>query len=653
MIRLVKQRRVYIALCKFDEKDAVKRAGFRWSGKAKKWWTDDPRKAANLIQYAESAIQPELAAVLEQEKTNLAASRATDSDRNIPVPDGLALLPYQAAGVAYALDRESTLIGDEMGLGKTIQAIALINADPSIKRVLLICPASLRINWQRELEKWLVYRKTIGMALGNNWPWPEPAIVIINYDILHSHHDKLREQTWDLLIADECHYLKNDQAQRTISVLGRDKRNKKDKKTGKMVTLPAIAPIPARRRLYLTGTPIVNRPKEIHPILKSIDPKKWGNFFKFGVRYCAGYKSRWGWDFSGASNLEELQHKLRSTCMVRRLKKDVLAELPAKRRQVIELPADGLAEEIRSEQEAWEAHQALIANLKAAVELAKASDDPEEYQQAVLQLRKGTRASFTEISIIRRLTAIAKVPYVIEHVKSAFEAGVEKLVLFAHHHDVIDAYVAALGAEAVKLDGRDTMQDRDHAVQRFQNDPSVHYFIGGIRAAGVGLTLTASANVCFSELDWVPGNLSQAEDRCHRIGQQDSVLVQHLILEGSIDAQMVQTIIQKQEVIDQALDREIAPDNPTVMTPEKEPPATEKTTRQEIEREAPTIAQDEIERIHAQLRHLTAMCDGAARKDQSGFNRFDTAIGKSLAEASRLTPKQAALGRRITKKYHR
>ena len=637
----------------FAEKDIAKAAGFRFSGKTQQWTTADVKIAAKLAEYADPAIRPQLRDLNSREKNNLEASRATDSDRDIPAPAGLAYLAYQRAGIAYALERRATIIGDEMGLGKTIQAIGVINADPAIKRILVICPASLRINWMRELERWLVRRKTIGMAVGGDWPWPDPSVMIINYDVLKRHHDKLRETTWDLLIVDEAHYLKNEKAQRTVEVLGRKASKRKNKKTGKMDPVPAVKPIPARRRLYLTGTPIVNRPIELHPILKSIDPAEWGSYFKFGIEYCNGHQTRWGWNFNGASNLEELQRKLRTTCMIRRLKKDVLTELPAKRRQVIELPADGLQDTVKAEQDAWQAHQALVANLKAAAELAKASDNPDDYATAIERLREGARTSFAEISVIRRLTAIAKVPYVVEHARNVLEAGVDKLVIFAHHHDVIDALADAFGAEAVKLDGRDSMQDRDDAVQRFQHDPAIHYFVGSIRAAGVGLTLTASANVCFAELDWVPGHLSQAEDRCHRIGQQGSVLAQHLILEGSIDAQMALTIIDKQEVIDQALDREIPLENPTVMTPEKEAPATQKTDRRQIAKEAPKLTPEEVETVHAQLRRLADLCDGANARDGSGFNKTDTVIGKSLAAQLRLTPKQAVLGKRLTKKYHR
>ena len=133
-------------------------------------------------------------------------------------------------------------------------------------------------------------------------------------------------------------------------------------------------------------------------------------------------------------------------------------------------------------------------------------------------------------------------------------------MLFAHHHDVIEQIIAPFGDAAVKLTGEDTAVERQAAVDRFQTDPGCTLFVGSITAAGLGLTLTASSHVVFAELDWVPGNMRQAEDRCHRIGQRDSVLVQYIVMEGSLDAQIAQQLVEKEEIIEQALDIVAAPD---------------------------------------------------------------------------------------------
>ena len=450
----------------------------------------------------------------------------------------------------------------------------------------------------------------------------------------------------DGILVGNCHYIKNPKARRTIQVLG--KWNIDDTKK--------VDPIPAKRRLFLTGTPIVNRPVELHPILRSIDRKEWGNWRQYVTRYCGGFQTEYGWDVSGASNLDELQDRLRATCMVRRLKADVLTDLPAKRRQVIELPENGCISAIRAERQASERGSARLRDLRAAVEMAKVSDDPEDYKIAVAALREGVQAHFTTISRLRMNTAVAKVPYVADHIREVLDAGTAKVIVFAHHHAVTDRLAAEFGADAVRLDGRDKMEDRDLAVRRFQEDPSVKVFLGGIQAAGVGLTLTAAAHVIFAELDWVPGNLSQAEDRCHRIGQTASVLVQHLVLEGSIDATMAQRLVDKQEVIDLALDAEpteeqrAARDLP-ILPSETVPVATATATQTEIALEAETLGPDLIALIHDNIRELAARCDGAQAEDGTGFNKFDAPLGHQLAALPSLTAKQAALARRIARKY--
>jgi hypothetical protein len=196
------------------------------------------------------------------------------------------------------------------------------------------------------------------------------------------------------------------------------------------------------------------------------------------------------------------------------------------------------------------------------------------------------------------------------------------------------------------------MTDRDAAVTRFQTDPACMLFVGGIHAAGVGLTLTASAHVVFAELDWVPGNVTQAEDRTHRIGQTNAVLVQHLVLEGSLDARMVHILVDKQRVIDEALDK-IHQAEPVVPARDRKPAATESATRKSLDAEAERMTPERIAAIHQGLQILAGMCDGAHELDGAGFSRLDVLIGHSLAEAGSLTPRQAALGAKLVNKYRR
>lgn len=574
-----------------------------------------------------------------------AASRATDAEIDIPAPDGLAYMPFQRAGIAYALPRKGTLIADEMGLGKTIQAIGLINAEPSIRSALVISPKSLTTNWSRELRRWLVrsfHISRIAQAPADD------VISIVSYEEAKKYQQVLTGH-WDLLVVDEAHLIKSGKAQRTKAV-------------------HAIAR-PVARRVLLTGTPIANRPIELFSLLQVVDPETWDppgrkrtegglmqdmpagsgcGFFKFAKRYAGAVQGRFGWDFTGASNLPELQDKLRTTCMVRRLKKDVLTDLPPKRRQIVELQPDADQMAVAAENAAWKRHEEELEAARAEVELAKAESE-DAYDSAVKKLQAKTGAAFTEISILRHQTAVAKIPHVIEHAKLALEDGDAKLVVMAHHHDVIDGIAAGLkDFGAVKLTGRDDIEDRQRSVDRFQKDPNCRAFIGSIQAAGVGITLTAAAHVVFAELDWVPGNVTQAEDRCHRIGQAESVLVQHLVFDGSLDARMAQVLVAKQKIADASLDK--MPDR-TPAIPGEAPATAGK--RAELDEIAKKLSPAKIAEVHNALRLLARMCDGAATEDAAGFSKIDVRIGHELAGRASLSPRQAALGWKLARKYRR
>lgn len=637
---------IFVAQSSFTEKDIVKAAGFRWHGyecksncpackkglEHKIWWTDDAEKAAKLIEYADESTKQRLEKIAKQLDETLIASRATDLNIEIPAPDGLAYMPFQKAGIAFASSRPSTLIGDEPGLGKTIQALGVINLDPAIRKVLIVCPASLRLNWQRESEKWLIEKRTI--AISSTSGVPVADIVIVNWDILAKLSAPMENITFDLLIADEAHFAKNSKAKRS----------------------KALYSIQAKRKIFLTGTAIVNRPIEIFPLINSLDAKRWPNFFGFAKRYANAHHNGYGWDFSGAANLDELQDKLRSTILIRRLKADVLTELPAKRRQVIELPANGASAFIERERIMEARREETMIRLRAQIEIAKASNDPTAYDTAVDNLTNGARLAFEEIARVRHDTAVAKIPAIVAHIKDLIEEDGYKVVCMCHHRDVQDALMKELGSVAVLHRGGMNDADKQVSVDRFQNDSTIQVFVGSILASGVGITLTKSSHVVFAELDWVPGNVTQAEDRVHRIGQTDSVLVQHLVLEGSIDSRMAKTLIAKQSVIDAALDTrpEDRIQQIEIEEPKKEKASSADTTREMIATEALLITDDQIVAIHSILCILAGLDkDHAAGKNDIGFNKIDSKIGHDLAERRTLTPKQAALGRRIAKKYHR
>jgi SNF2 family DNA or RNA helicase len=577
-------------------------------------WTKGVKGASHAL------CSPEGQALAEK----IAPSAAVDADIAIPAPDGKTYLPYQKAGIAYALAHPNTLIADEPGLGKTIQAIGVINASPEIKSVLVICPASLKINWRNELRAWLTRSSFVevipaarkGAAVLAD---EDVHVAIVNYDILK----KLPAgASWDLCILDESHYVKNPKAARSKLVAAVQKR--------------------CKRTIALTGTPILNKPVEIWPLLQMLAPEVWdpaglkgqeivgagqgAGFFRFAKRYCNAHKVHFGrvshWDFSGASNLPELQEWLRATCMVRRLKKDVLTELPAKRRQTITLP--------------------------------RASGDDDLIDQELIDLmgedftdleRVKKKVAFKDISRVRAELAVSKCAAAIAHIRDTLESS-DKIVVFAHHHAVIERLAAELAEfNPAIITGETPSGARQEQVEKFQTLATCRLFIGSIGAAGVGLTLTAASHVVFVELDWTPANMSQAEDRCHRIGQRESVLVQVLVVDGSLDARMAELVSMKQEIADLGLDTE------TMQDVSDREVVESREVKEARAREEAGLTVEVITRVHDALRFLSARCDGAQHQDGAGFNKLDSSIGKSLAGMRELSVRQALLGQRIVTKY--
>lgn len=413
------------------------------------------------------------------------------------------LRPYQIEGVERLIEltavRHAAILADEPGLGKTIQVAEYINRTRP-HEVLIVCPASLRWNWSRELKIWLRTETLFGLYVS-----------IRSYEEVVSHRE-IADKRYDLAVFDEAHYLKNPAAKRTKACLA----------------------LEAGTRLFLTGTPVVNRPMDLFPILSSAGLKL--SRVEFGKRYCAGHlvcirwkpAKKYAWDFSGASNAEELNAALRKHCMVRRTKQEVLADLPAKIRQVLELDIpDGESPALK------EAVGRMFDGMAQAAE----------------NLSELKRVAFEELSKARLEIARNKLPCVVEYLHDLLEEE-DKVVVFAHHREIVDALASGFGAAAVKLCGGMTDAVKDAAVRAFQTSPAVRIFVGQIVAAGTGLTLTAAHTVVFAELDWVPGNITQAEDRCHRIGQTEPVRVIHLVARGSVDLRMVHALVEKQVLIE-------------------------------------------------------------------------------------------------------
>lgn len=521
-LKLGTQSGLFYCVSTFAEKDIPKQAGFRWDGQGKCWVTKDAQIAAKLIEYAE----PEIIPVLQEYNNKLMkareASRAVDANIHIPVPEGLSYLPYQRAGIAYAADKQYSLIGDEMGLGKTIQALGLINLK-EYRKVLIVCPASLKGNWAREAKKWLVGGQTIGIVNGE---FPQTEVTIINYDILKKWHTELRLVQWDLIVCDEAHYLKNNKSQRTLEVVGGGKTR--------------VEKIPAKQAIFLTGTPILNRPEELWTTLKFFGIfKTWEHYV---TRYCAGVRDGWGWKTDGSSNLDELNNILREKCMVRRLKADVLTDLPAKQRRVVTIKADGKMKEVLK-------GQAEQAN-KFGFDLTVGDYD--------------TDTLFDQLAAERKILGLAKVGFACDYIEELFEGGLESLVVFAHHREVLEKVQNFLNEKGIKtsrVDGGVKVEDRQGEVDKFQSGET-QVFLGSIKAAGVGLTLTRASYEVFIEPSWTPADLKQAEDRCHRIGQKSAVQADYLVFENSLDEWILNLVLSKADVEAQALDLDGQPVGP-------------------------------------------------------------------------------------------
>lgn len=620
-MRLEKQAGKYVIISEYHERFLPKERGFDWNPETHLWETDSPVRASAFATFAEGELRDELLELQKQAKANIDGNAPVVDSERFYSPDGVSLYPFQKSGIAWLLGRNFSLLSDSMGCGKTIQAIGVINEDTTIENILIVCPASLRLNWRKELEHWLKEQRSIAI-IDSKKGWMLGEVVIINYDILHKFRAELRSRKWDLLIVDEAHYCRNPKAKRTQELFGKKWRYSRKKEW-------EIPPIPAKRKILITGTPIVNRPVELWPLIHSLDPVNFPSYDAFTRRYCGARKGRWGWDVSGATNLEELRDLLKSTVMLRRRKEDVLEDLPPKTVQIIEIPPDGCGQVVRAEIEAFKRHEDAISELMISRELAKTYDSEEEYLDAVKRLKDGINMAFFQLATERKKVAMAKVPSVLEYL----EGCDEKVVVFCHHRDVIHALVSKLKDRCVYLNGELPLKERQKAIDDFQGKDEVRFFIGSIQAAGVGITLTAARTALFVELDWVPGNMSQAESRIHRIGQKNTVLIQHLVFDNSIDARIAKKLVEKQDIISKALDSE-------VLIPMDSQPSTTHVSFRDIEDDALSMSEATKEAIRSALVYLS-------NKGRDFLNDFDKKILDNILAASYLSNKEAALGRQM------
>jgi SWI/SNF-related matrix-associated actin-dependent regulator 1 of chromatin subfamily A len=446
------------------------------------------------------------------------------STKGIPGLKG-KLYPFQKKGVIFIEQKKGrALIADEMGLGKTIQALAWLQLHPEKRPAIIVCPAVVKLGWVNEALTWMNKPK-IEILMGKT-PWPtHGGIIIVNYDIISAmiEINKKKRYPWvemlkkrkpQVLITDECHYYKSNSANRTKAIKSLAKG------------IPHV--------IALSGTPILNRPIEIYNAIKMIDPTLFPDWNQYTKRYCNRKNTGFGWDVSGHSNTDELHRMLKESIMIRRLKVDVLPDLPSK---VLSLVPVQITNE--------DTYRAAEADFIAFVQATKGKEAAR---------RASNAKAFAEIEGLKQLCMNGKLEQSIAWIKNFLEVTEEKLVVFAVHRFVIDALMNEFKNIAVKIDGSVSMTDRQKSVEDFQKNDNIRLFIGNIKAAGVGITLTAASKVVFLELPWTPGELVQAEDRVHRIGQKESVTIYYLLASDTIEEKIARLLDSKKQVLDSVLD---------------------------------------------------------------------------------------------------
>jgi len=424
-------------------------------------------------------------------------------------------MEHQKEAIEKLLANDRFILADDMGLGKTTSTvIASIEAD--VKKVLIVCPASLKINWKREIENYS--NDNILVVEGKKWG-STFKYYIINYDILKNFHTTddpeesevyqiILNEGFDLAIVDEAHYISNAQAQRTKLL------------NDILEQIPTV--------WLLTGTPMTSRPINFYNLLKIVRSPLTINWKSYVIRYCKGYqfsaRGRKIWNTSGASNLDELREQTKAV-VLRRLKTDVL-DLPEKIVSPIWLELKNTFYD---------------DELTEFLKITKAQRDKESITVTLNRLMK-----------LRQLIAIEKVEHTCELIDKVLEQG-KKVIVFTNFTTSLDMIHEKYKKNSVTLDGRMSKDRRQESVDKFQNNDKTRIFIGNIKAAGVGITLTAADTVIMNDLSFVPADHSQAEDRAYRYGQKNSVLVYYPIFENTIEMTVYNILQKKKDVIDQVM----------------------------------------------------------------------------------------------------
>ena len=417
-------------------------------------------------------------------------------------------MEHQKEAIEKLVKNKKFILADDMGLGKTTSTIVAA-LETGAKKILIICPASLKLNWEREIANYS--DRTVFIAEGKKFS-NEHDFVIINYDILKNFHDpkdkddsELMRANFDLVIMDEAHMISNPQAQRTK--IANDIASK------------------SNRVWLLSGTPMTSRPMNYYNLLHLVDSPVAMNWMAYAKRYCNGFQFAVGkrkvWNVTGASNLDELRERT-STHILRRLKEEVL-DLPEKIITPVYLRLKSKDyEELMGEYFNWY------------------DENPEESSSLTVQ--------FSKLMKVRKVIAQEKINNTIELAENIIEQG-KKVIIFTNFTDTLNTIYNHFGKQAVYLDGSCSKFHRQNAVDEFQTNDKIKVFVGNLKAAGVGITLTSAEAVIMNDLSFVPAEHSQAEDRSHRIGQKNSTSVYYPLFENTIEGAIYDILNRKKKII--------------------------------------------------------------------------------------------------------
>jgi SWI/SNF-related matrix-associated actin-dependent regulator of chromatin subfamily A-like protein 1 len=446
-------------------------------------------------------------ALLAERRKAAAAIRRSRSDHADPIEPAASVLcgelaPFQWAGVRYVLDARRAFLADEQGLGKTVEALAAIEADGAYPAI-VVCPAAMKLGWQREATRWLPHR-SVAVVEGRSAVPPSGEITILNYEIVGAHREALARSRPRAIVVDESHYCKSPRAKRTHAV----------RRLAGAVAADGL-------RLALTGTPVLNHADELIAQLRVI-----GRLEDFGSG------ARFSRQFRGELSEERLHWHLRRRCFVRRLKSEVLPQLPAKRQVVVPVALTNAPEYRLAEQDVieWLRSQPLdLSELNARI-------------AATLRAER-----LAQLGTLQRLAARGKLAAALAWIDDFLASG-EPLVVFARHVEVQQTVLARFSG-ALHLLGSDSLPDREAAIAAFQDEHGPPLIVAATRVAAQGITLTRASNVAFLELEWTPAMHDQAEDRCHRIGQRDAVTAWYLLAAETIDETMARLIQSKRAIV--------------------------------------------------------------------------------------------------------